>query len=185
MTSRLKTFVDQVQSEYADPATAWLIGPEHVYGSQNWPRIVTFVNGGPITPSSIGAQGVEVTGGIDDVVAVRRPVVTMALWAANYDDAENRLHALVIALFKVLGDSSEGIDRINTVWPRAELKDIASGGTLVILKFVTPFDIITSDEGVVADGDAIGAGQDTETVTSATIGILMDDEETPLEIEEP
>ena len=185
MTSRLQTFVDQVESEYADPTTVWLIGPQYVFASENWPRIVTYVKGGRITPSETGAKGVDVAGGIDDVVAVRRPTVVMALWGRNYDDAENRLHALVIALFKVLGDSSEGIDQINVAWPHAESKDITSDGTLVILQFITPFDIITSDHNVVADGDPIGAGQDTETVTSATIGLTLDDETTPLEIEEP
>jgi hypothetical protein len=168
---RVTELFSLIQAEYLaiDSTAKWFVGAEHIHAHDNWNRIVAVPLGGKIQLASLAAKGRDFGEAIDDVLFERRPTVEFWVWAGDFGSAESRLHALLIAVSNVVGTCNIDIANIAERWLRAELKDVTGGGAVVVLSFETPVSVVTSDESVITSGAAVGAGQPTDTVESATI----------------
>lgn len=189
---RLESLQTALEAAYAGADTTWLVGAEHIYGHQNWNRVVVYLLGGAIVTPDIAAQGVQledlqtptVAGAIDDILWVRKARVGLAIWAANTRQAENRLHAMLIAVSQVLGDSDIEVSDLNETWIQQENRDVTSGGALVTLEFNFTLYVVSSDYDVVAEEissgseQTIGEGVPTETVDEVGLTGTHENEDT-------
>lgn len=185
MTSRLETWVAAVQAQYAGaPDTTWFFGAEHIDRHDNWNRIVVWPTTGPVRNSVIVSKGrTTEIGGRDDVVFERVVNVSIGIWAESFEQAEHRLHGVLLAIEYVQGQADTDLTNITEQWVRAETKDVTSGGSMVVLSFDIPFNVYTADADIV-DAYATGAlpapdvgeGVPTAQVTNVDITVI---DETP------
>ena len=110
--SRFSTLVAQVQDVYPTAGTTeWLIGAVHLSQNRNYNRIVCYVANGSIGQPK-GAIGTR-----DDAWIWTRTVeAVFSIWASSQAQAESRLHALLVALDRVLGSSDDVIGSIREQW---------------------------------------------------------------------
>jgi hypothetical protein len=178
--------MDAIAAAYAGaPDTEWLFGANHIHTNQNWNRMVVWPGQGFITPPGEGAQGFTTeTGGIDDKVWKRNPQLSISIWAEDTEQAENRLHAVLIAIDDVVSQADICVSNLNETWVEAEDEDNTSDGAIVILVMNVAFDVLAHDIDQVAYDAAtspagsrpeVGDGGPTETVTEVTI--LADNDE--------
>lgn len=183
--NRFDQLITAIQAEYAGDTTQWYTRVEDLHRHDNWDRIVAYPSTGVIAQPPIGAKGVVLStinaqaepGAIDDIVWVRRTTVNLVIWAQSYERAENRLHALLVAIATVIGQSDIDLSDIREQWIRSEAQDLVPGGAVVVLSFVASFYVLASDTTVLAteiddpDGEpgAIGTGTPTETVEEIVI----------------
>jgi hypothetical protein len=180
MASRFEAFKDLVEAAYAGAAdTTWLFGAKHIFDHHNWNRIVVWPGIGFIRAPVTGAQGITTeTGGRDDIVWNRNPQMSFGIWAEDTEQAENRLHAVLIAIDDVLSQADIKVANLNENWVEAESQDNTTDGATVVLTMNVAFDVLARDVDIVAYDAAtsptpprpeVGDGGPTETVTQVTI----------------
>lgn len=179
---RLSSFVDAVHTAYPG-SEPWYIGADKLQQNESaLDRCVVAPVSGNVTAPPSGAQGVDVSEidpaytGIDDIVCTRVLNAAFHLWAPDFIAAENRLHALLIAINDV-AESTAGTVGITEQWPQQG--DITSGGSYVVVTVTLRVYVIASDREVVASAAPIGAGAPTETVNSVGLTGSIDTETLP------
>jgi hypothetical protein len=189
--TRLQHLADLVKAAYAgSPDTTWYVGPEHVHRHDSWNRIVIYTTDGSALPPDVAAQGWQLDELLsasepdarDDIVFVRRVTVELGIWAQSYAQAENRLHAMLVALERVRGASDIALGNIRERWLRSEAQDITGGGSLVVLAFETIFYVLTGDADVVADAAEIGAGVPTDPIGEIAVAVLHEQQDGSTEL---
>jgi hypothetical protein len=161
--SRFTDIVDAIKAVYPTAgATVFLIGEEHLGEHRNWNRIVvhhaaqTAVRG---PQQSAGAKG-------DDWRWTRYLRTTFSIWASTLEQAENRLHALLVAIYDVFGGSADGVSDLQETWYP---KGVAGAGRVVDLTCTIGIVVLASDVNVVQADAEPGAGFATTAATGITI----------------
>lgn len=178
---RFRALAEKIELAYPG-SEPWLIGPAHVHSQTHaCNRIVAYPVQGPIVTPGIAGQGwnledldpdvIAQIDSIDDIIAARKLQCVFHVWAPDDTKAENRLHALIVAVTDVLDASNITLDSLSEAWPQAVDLQITSGGCMVILTasitlFVLAGDINTVEADTATD---IGEGTPTEAVTEATV----------------
>lgn len=175
MASRLQSLVDQVKANYAGTDTSWFVGAEHIHKHDNWDRIVVYPTTGEVISPQFAAQGrTTEIGGIDDCVFERKPLIEWAIWAKDYEEAEDRLHGVLLAIEKTIAQADISISQLQERW----ITDgrITDGGSIVVLSTAITFDVLTSDAAIVAwdalnigTKPAVGVGQPTDELEQLDI----------------
>lgn len=201
--NRFDAFIDALEAAYAGETTTWFKRAEDAFRHDNWDRIVAYPSDGTIVNPDVAAQGWDLdtlptpaeSGAVDDLIWVRRVTINLGIWAGTYEQAENRLHALLVAIAEVIGTSNLQIDSLAERWIRSEAQDLTPGGALVVLSFVATFYVLASDVAVLeteintgTPGD-LGTGIATSVVDTFAIELIHQpadgsDEETIYIIEE-
>ena len=178
--SRLEDFIDALEAAYAGANdTTWYFGAKHIFRHDNWNRIVSWPGNGTITAPTTAGQGYTTdSGGRDDIVLQRMPLVTIGIWAETYEQAENRLHALLLAVDEVASQADISVANLNEQWVEAETQDLSGDGATVLLSMNVAFMVLAQDGDVVTYDAAtaptpprpeVGAGQPTDTVDTVNI----------------
>jgi hypothetical protein len=163
MASRFETLLAAIRAQYAGDADTgpFLVGAEHLHEHRNWQRVVCAIVGGPINAPTHGAQGRETAdGGRVDCVFERRPTVQFALWGDTFEQAENRLHALLLAIENVTAQADVALSDLQEAWVRTTTEAVTEGGSLVVLSARVQFDVLTTDANVVTYDAALNAAND-------------------------
>lgn len=176
---RFANFANRLIDAYPGSETI-LLGAENIHSNEAaLDRIVIVPNSGQALPPSVSAQGWQLADidptyleGVDDIVITRRLTVDLYVWASDFVTAENRLHALLIALLDI-GEGA-GLGSITERWPQQG--DITSGGAMVILSVVATIFVTAADRDVVLTSAAIGAGGPQTPVEGIEIAASQDDE---------
>lgn len=178
--SRFTDIVDAVAAAYPTAGnTTFLVGEEHLGDHRNWNRIVahhanqTNVRG---PQQGAGAKG-------DDWRWTRYLRTTFSIWASSLEQAENRAHALLVALYDVFGGSQDSIGEIQETWYP---KGIAGAGRVVDVSCTIGIVVLASDVDVVQADAEPCAGFATVAATGITITPSLEDTELPpIVLEEP
>lgn len=196
---RFAHVINAIKAQYKG-SEPWLVGAEY-RGSEEHAlnRIVAYQLAGEVGPPSIAtAQARELAelephaieglpNATDDVLFERRVTMVLEVWAPDSDTAENRIHALEVAIDRVM-HSTAFIDSINEDWGD-ENRGLTMGGVLVLLSFRTVLFVTTTDAEVVraVEPPAIGEGVTRTQVTSAQVEIDWSptDNPEPLPLEYP
>lgn len=170
--SRFSDWVAEVEAAYPTTGTTtWLVGQEHESEHRNWNRIVAWVEGARVLPPGEGARAREGT-----VICRRVLVVHLCMWAATFDAAESRVHALHVALDAVSGESNMTIGGVREVWTPIQ-GDVTTAGYRVDVVLDLAMHVLDTDFDVVESGAEPGAGADLVTPTSITITPSLDSTE--------
>jgi hypothetical protein len=180
MASRFATFIAAIETDYSGADdTMWFVGANHIHDHHNWNRIVAWLGDGPVVGPETAAQGITTDeSGRDDIVWTRKPRASIGIWAQNEEQAENRLHAILVSLDNILAQADITISSLSEVWIAAQNQDNTSDGQIVVLSFDVSFNVLAHDADIVAYDAAsaptpprptVGQGGPTEVVTSVDI----------------
>lgn len=179
--SRLSDIVDLVQARYPTAGSpVFEVGARFDSANRGWNRIVVWSESSTIEPPKTATHERGQT-----VVAVRQLRVVWSLWARDYEQAESRLHALILAIVGAIGDSDISVDFEGEAW-QAEDGRVTSGGALVHLSTVIGLHVLESDFGVVQND--IEPGDPMPLTEVDQIGIVLTQGDTslpPLELGDP
>lgn len=167
--SRFSDIIDDIAAVYPTAGdTQFLVGDEYHATNTNWNRIVaSHADQGDIRgpQQGAGAKG-------DNWRWTRYLPVTFSIWASGATQAENRLHALLCALYDVMGESDDSLSNVKERWYP---KGVASGGRCVDVTCIFGIVVLASDVNVVESDAAVGAGFPVVQATSLQlIGELED-----------
>lgn len=160
--SRFSDLVEEIAAVFPTAGeTTFLVGEEHLATNQNHNRIVAYHGDGEIKSRPMG--GIDKS---DEWLWNRYVPVTFAIWASSRNQAENRLHALLVALYQILGDSVIGMSNVRERWL---MKGIANAGRAVDVTCTISFPVFASDANCVQADAEPGAGFATVVATSVTL----------------
>jgi hypothetical protein len=182
---RFASLIAGIEAQYQGPED-WLVGAEYAHSNEEAVnRIVAYPVNGQIAGPDIAAQGwplYELAPNVtapdvdpiprDDLLAVRMVNVAFEVWAADGATAENRLHALIVAI-----NSIENVGAMSEDWPQSR-GNVTGGGCMVILTAALRVYVIASDATTVREVDPTeaGAGVDQAAVNQLTVDAYQDEE---------
>lgn len=173
--SRLTDIVAAVETDFpvTVPPVAFKCGARFLTDHQNWPRIVAHVAKASFGPTP-GSGYRRDNGTSDQQLLTRVLEVDWEIWAGEYADAESLLHALIVSLHAVLGDSDVSLAFGSEQW-LSEDGAKWNGGHCVVLRTTVKIPILTSDRAVVLTAAVPGAGTDTTVADTITMKARVPD----------